>query len=133
MPDPGWGLSHGFVQDSGAAQPGAHPGADIIVRSSGVAQFAMSNMPEKTGCRACKQEPHGALGHRRGRPSGSGWTTVSGIDVDAFERMKAASSNFVGRPRAFKHEDDFFSTLILPSRRMSMPEAGSSYSTANGT
>ncbi|HET6841076.1 MAG TPA: FtsX-like permease family protein [Candidatus Angelobacter sp.] len=95
------GLSHGFVQDSGARNRGT--GADIIVRSSGVAQFAMSNMPEKLVSRL-QQEPHVALATGVAGHLVSGWTAVSGIDVDTFEKMSGKFDFVEGH--GFQHEDD---------------------------
>ncbi|HEU4416204.1 MAG TPA: FtsX-like permease family protein [Candidatus Angelobacter sp.] len=85
------GLSRGFVDDSSRRTRGI--GADIIVRSSDPSSMALSNMSQKLVDRL-GQLPHvnsatGVAGHLV-----SGWTTVAGIDVPAFERI---SGKFVFR------------------------------------
>jgi putative ABC transport system permease protein len=97
------GLSHGFVDDSSTRTRGI--GADIIVRSpdSRVGTVGLSNLPEKLIERLA-QLPH--VGFATGVASHlvSGWTTVSGIDLPAFERM---SGKFVFREgHSFEKPDD---------------------------
>jgi putative ABC transport system permease protein len=81
------GLSRGFIEDSQARARGV--GADIIVRSPEThagAALAISNMPEKmvTWLGAF---PHVRLATGVASHLVSGWTVVSGIDVQQFEQM----------------------------------------------
>jgi putative ABC transport system permease protein len=81
------GLSRGFIEDSRARARGV--GADIVVRSPEShtgASLSVSNMPEKLVTRL-GEIPH--VRYTTGIASHlvSGWTVVSGIDVQAFERM----------------------------------------------
>lgn len=80
------GLSHGFVADSGTRARGV--GADIIVRSpdSHVGTVGLSNLPVKLIDRL-QQLPHVKSATGVASHLVSGWTTVSGIDPEAFERM----------------------------------------------
>jgi putative ABC transport system permease protein len=97
------GLSHGFVNDSSQRTRGI--GADIIVRSpdSHIGTVGLSNMPVKLIDRLEKL-PHVAFGTGVASHLVSGWTTVSGIDPPAFERM---SGKFVFREgHSFEKPDD---------------------------
>jgi putative ABC transport system permease protein len=97
------GLSHGFVNDSSQRTRGI--GADIIVRSpdSHIGTVGLSNMPVKLIDRLEKL-PHVTFGTGVASHLVSGWTTVSGIDVPAFERM---SGKFVFREgHSFEKPDD---------------------------
>jgi putative ABC transport system permease protein len=95
------GLSQGFVNDSASRTRGIR--ADIIVRSSSVGTLAINNMPEKLVARL-QQVPHVVMTTGIASHLVSGWTIVSGIDVDAFERM---SGDFVFREgHSFQKDDD---------------------------
>jgi putative ABC transport system permease protein len=97
------GLSHGFVDDSSKRTRGI--GADIIVRSpdSRVGTVGLSNLPEKLIERLA-QLPHVSFATGVASHLVSGWTTVSGIDLPAFERM---SGKFVFREgHSFEKPDD---------------------------
>ncbi len=97
------GLSHGFVNDSSQRTRGI--GADIIVRSpdSHIGTVGLSNMPVKLIDRLEKL-PHVTFGTGVASHLVSGWTTVSGIDLPAFERM---SGKFVFREgHSFEKPDD---------------------------
>jgi putative ABC transport system permease protein len=97
------GLSHGFVNDSSQRTRGI--GADIIVRSpdSHIGTVGLSNMPMKLIDRLEKL-PHVTFGTGVASHLVSGWTTVSGIDPPAFERM---SGKFVFREgHSFEKPDD---------------------------
>jgi putative ABC transport system permease protein len=97
------GLSHGFVNDSSQRTRGI--GADIIVRSpdSHIGTVGLSNMPVKLIDRL-EKIPHVAFGTGVASHLVSGWTTVSGIDPPAFERM---SGKFVFREgHSFEKPDD---------------------------
>lgn len=97
------GLSHGFVDDSSKRTRGI--GADIIVRSpdSRIGTVGLSNLPakliDKLGSLPRVSFATGVASHLV-----SGWTTVSGIDLPAFERM---SGKFVFREgHSFEKPDD---------------------------
>jgi putative ABC transport system permease protein len=97
------GLSHGFVDDSSRRTRGI--GADIVVRSSDAipGSMALSNMSEKLVDRLA-QLPHVTAGTGVASHLVSGWTTVAGIDLPAFERI---SGPFVYREgHAFQSPDD---------------------------
>ena len=97
------GLSHGFVDDSSRRTRGI--GADIIVRSpdSHVGTVGLSNMPVKMIGRL-EKVPHVAFATGVASHLVSGWTTVSGIDLPAFERM---SGRFVFEEgHSFEKPDD---------------------------
>jgi putative ABC transport system permease protein len=80
------GLSRGFISDSGTRARGV--GADIIVRSpdSHVGTVGLSNLPVKLIDRL-QQVEHVKFATGVASHLVSGWTTVSGIDPAAFERM----------------------------------------------
>ena len=97
------GLSHGFVDDSSQRTRGI--GADIIVRSpdSHIGTVGLSNMSTKLIDRL-EQIPHVSFGTGVASHLVSGWTTVSGIDPPAFERM---SGKFVfSEGHTFEQPDD---------------------------
>jgi len=97
------GLSYGFVEDSSQRARGI--GADIIVRSpdSAILSFATANMSEKLIGRM-EQIPHVRLATGVASHLISGWTTATGIDVAAFERM---SGGFTFREgHSFENPDD---------------------------
>lgn len=97
------GLSHGFVDDSSRRTRGI--GADVIVRSpdSRVGTVGLSNLPEKLIERLA-QLPHVSFATGVASHLVSGWTTVSGIDLPAFERM---SGKFIFREgHSFEKPDD---------------------------
>lgn len=97
------GLSHGFVDDSSKRTRGI--GADIIVRSpdSRIGTVGLSNLPEKLIERLV-QLPHVSFATGVASHLVSGWTTVSGIDLPAFERM---SGKFVFREgHSFEEPND---------------------------
>src|SRR5262249_35793066 len=97
------GLSHGFVDDSSRRTRGT--GADIIVRSpdSHVATVGLSNLPVKL-IQRLEKLPHVSVGTGVANHLVAGWTTVSGIDTPAFERM---SGKFVFREgHSFERPDD---------------------------
>lgn len=97
------GLSHGFVDDSSRRTRGI--GADIVVRSpdSHIGTVGLSNLPVKLIDRLEKL-PHVSFGTGVASHLVSGWTTVSGIDLPAFERM---SGKFVFREgHSFEKPDD---------------------------
>lgn len=97
------GLSHGFVEDSAVRTRGI--GADIIVRSpdSRVGTVGLSNLPIKL-IKKLEEIPHVSFGTGVASHLVSGWTTVSGIDLAAFERM---SSKFIFREgHSFEKPDD---------------------------
>jgi len=97
------GLSHGFVEDSSQRTRGI--GADIIVRSpdSRVGTVGLSNLPIKL-IQKLEELPHVKFGTGVASHLVSGWTTVSGIDPAAFERM---SGKFVFREgHSFEKPDD---------------------------
>ena len=81
------GLSHGFVEDSARRTRGV--GADIIVRSpdASLGGLTMNSIPQQLADRLEKVDhvtlATGVAGHLV-----SGWTTVSGIELDKFERMR---------------------------------------------
>ncbi len=95
------GLSHGFVEDSSRRMRGS--GADIVVRDTSPSSMALSNMPEKLVDRL-HQLPHVTQATGVAAHVVSGWTTVNGIDVAAFEQM---SGRFVFREgHSFQKPDD---------------------------
>jgi putative ABC transport system permease protein len=97
------GLSHGFVDDSSRRTRGS--GADIIVRSpdSHVQMVGLSNLPVKL-IDNLGRLPHVSFATGVASHLVSGWTTVSGIDLPAFERM---SGKFVFREgHSFEKPDD---------------------------
>lgn len=97
------GLSHGFVDDSSRRTRGI--GADIIVRSpdSHVGTVGLSNLPAALIDRLGRL-PHVSFATGVASHLVSGWTTVSGIDPPAFERM---SGKFVFREgHSFEKPDD---------------------------
>jgi putative ABC transport system permease protein len=97
------GLSHGFVDDSSKRTRGI--GADIIVRSpdSRVGTVGLSNLPAKL-IDKLGSLPHVSFATGVASHLVSGWTTVSGIDPPAFERM---SGKFVFREgHSFQKPDD---------------------------
>lgn len=97
------GLSHGFVEDSSQRTRGI--GADIIVRSpdSRVGTVGLSNWPVKL-IQKLEELPHVKFGTGVASHLVSGWTTVSGIDPVAFERM---SGKFEFREgHSFENPDD---------------------------
>jgi putative ABC transport system permease protein len=97
------GLSHGFVDDSSKRTRGI--GADIIVRSpdSRIGTVGLSNLPAKL-IDKLGSLPHVSFATGVASHLVSGWTTVSGIDLPAFERM---SGKFVFREgHSFEKPDD---------------------------
>jgi putative ABC transport system permease protein len=97
------GLSHGFVDDSSKRTRGI--GADIIVRSpdARVGTVGLSNLPAKL-IDKLGSLPHVSFATGVASHLVSGWTTVSGIDLPAFERM---SGKFVFREgHSFEKPDD---------------------------
>ena len=97
------GLSRGFISDSGTRARGV--GADIIVRSpdSHAAQVGLTNIPIKLVDRL-QQVEHVKLATGVASHLVSGWTTVSGIDPEAFAQM---SGKFVFREgHGFQKPDD---------------------------
>jgi putative ABC transport system permease protein len=97
------GLSRGFVDDSSKRTRGT--GADIIVRSpdSHLGTVGLSNLPVKL-IERLEKLPHVNFGTGVASHLVSGWTTVSGIDLPAFERM---SGKFVFREgHSFEKPDD---------------------------
>ena len=95
------GLSQGFVEDSGRRMRGS--GADIVVRDTSPTSMALSNMPEKLVERL-HQVPHVTQATGVATHVVSGWTTVNGIDLVAFERM---SGSFVFQEgHSFEKPDD---------------------------
>ncbi len=95
------GLSHGFVDDSSIRTRGI--GAHIIVRDSSPGTMLLSNMPEKLVDRL-HQVDHVTQAMGVASHLVSGWTTVSGIDVAAFDRM---SGGFAFREgHSFEKPDD---------------------------
>jgi len=80
------GLSRGFISDSASRARGV--GADIIVRSpdSAIMSLALSNMSERLSTRL-EQLPHVVLATGVASHLVSGWTSISGIDPVAFQKM----------------------------------------------
>jgi putative ABC transport system permease protein len=81
------GLSRGYIEDSSRRMRGA--GADILVRSPDSragATLSISNMPDKLVARLA-QLPHVVLATGVASHLISGWTPVSGINVEEFHHM----------------------------------------------
>jgi putative ABC transport system permease protein len=97
------GLSHGFVEDSARRTRGV--GADVIVRSpdASLGGLTMNSIPQQLVDRLEKID-HITLATGVASHLVSGWTTVSGIELDKFERM---SGGFVFREgHSFQNPDD---------------------------
>jgi len=120
------GLSHGFVEDSTQRTRGI--GADIIVRSpdSRVGTVGLTNLSVHL-IQKFEELPHVKFGTGVASHLVSGWTTVSGIDLPAFERM---SGKFVFREgHSFEKPDDIlFDTYYAQQAKV---HAGSKVSLLN--